>query len=402
MGFFFLLLLFGKYGNIPEIKHRGTFTMGGNLTLFKDTENEIQSEKVDLKLVGRQKLIKFSNSLFKELNKKFFSLHKEYLWDDKIEFKELFNGSSSFVLSNDYNDEEILKYKPTMGDIDIAIPEQFGTKLNMLLKTLEGKQVAPGVIYLGNNRDVLGKEGTQINSIFRFTDPVDYLVQVDFELLPFENNQPTEWSKFSHSSSFEDTKANIKAVFHKYLIRALVGSVSVRPDIVIATPASTPDNIKLSKAKNDTVARMLKFSVDKGCREALTPVLDTNGKIIEIDGKGVYKNIPTNQSDYKTSLIEIYKMIFGEESEPDVKKMWTFTGVLELCKQLTKDQKDLLALRFYELLWGLSPERAQELERDNPQLDVAIKGAAWDTFNKVFKTNIPNHEQRLEAYYKDY
>ena len=76
----------------------------------------------------------------------------------------------------------------------------------------------------------------------------------------------------------------VKAVHHKYLIRALVGGASVRDDIVIATPSSTPDNIKLTSSKSHALPRMLKFSVGKGIRIAYEPMLDDKGKIIEING----------------------------------------------------------------------------------------------------------------------
>ena len=163
-----------------------------------------------------------------------------------------------------------------------------------------------------------------------------------------------EWARFSHSSSFDDAKDGVKAVHHKYLIRALVGGVSIRPDIVIATSKSTYDNYKLTAAsKKGDVARMLKFSVDHGVRVAYAPLLDQDGNEVKDNGKTVYKEIPVASSDYKKTLVEIFKLVFNNEDSKDVDKLWTFRGVVELCnKYLSKQQQKDVAERYFALLWA--------------------------------------------------
>lgn len=382
--------------------------MGGNVIVKDVNGNDVPAVKVDLKAVGRSNVMKYAQDMFSALNTLHTAKFDEPLWKDTKVLKDslVFNGSSSFVLSDRYTDEEILKVKPTMGDIDIAIPMQRAETLFELLQKMHGKQITTGVEFVGMNRTTSSSLGTQINCVFKFLKPVEYLVQVDFEFLPFEEDgTPTEWARFSHSSSFDDAKDGVKAVHHKYLIRALVGGVSARPDIVIATPKSTWDNVKLNAAsKKGDVARMLKFSVDHGVRVAYEPMLGPDGKEITVDGKTVYKEIPTGNSDYKKTLVEIFKLVFNDEDSNDVNKLWTFRGVVELCqKYLSKQQQKDVAERYFALLWANKPQRAQELERGNPEEDLAVKSGGWNLFKKITGIKDPsNFEQILNDYYSEY
>jgi stringent starvation protein B len=229
--------------------------------------------------------------------------------------------------------------------------------------------------------------------------------QVDFEFLEFENNKPTEWAKFSHSSSFDDAKINVKAVHHKYLIRALIGAASIREDIVIATQSSTPENITLSANKTHLIPKMLKFSVGKGIRIAYEPLIDPKtGKVIVLDGKQVYKEIPTKNSTYETIVAEIYKLSFKQlnSRESDVKLFGSFIGVIELMKKfLSKNEIKNTYIRYVELIWGLKPQRAQELEFNNAELDFQIKFSGYQKFIKEF--GMKDESVKLaEEYYKDY
>lgn len=382
--------------------------MGGNVVVKDVNGVNVAAVKVDLKTVGRSNVIKLAQSLFSALNILHDAKYNVPLWKSDKVLKDalVFNGSSSFILSEKFTDQEILQFKPTMGDIDIAIPVERAETLFELLSKLHGKQVTNKVEFVGMNRTSSSSLGTQINCVFRFLDPVEYLVQVDFEFLPFEDSgNPTEWARFSHSSSFEDAKDGVKAVHHKYLIRALVGGVSIRPDIVIATNKSTYDNYKITAAsKKGDVARMLKFSVDHGVRVAYEPLLDREGNEIIDNGKVVYKEIPTSSSDYKKTLIEIFKLVFNEENSSDVNKLWTFRGVIELCKKyLNKQQQKDVAGRYFALLWADKPQRAQELERGNPELDLAVKSGGWNLFKKLTGIKDPaNFEQILQTYYEGY
>ena len=85
-------------------------------------------------------------------------------------------------------------------------------------------------------------------------------------------------------------------------------------------------------------------------------------------------------------------------------KLWTFRGVVELCnKYLSKPQQKDVAERYFALLWADKPQRAQELERGDPELDLAVKSGGWNLFKKLTGIKDPsNFEQILQTYYESY
>ena len=373
--------------------------MGGNVSVMSINDEEVQAQKVNLKEIGRGNFIKLSNNLFRSMNIMMTAKEGIKIWQDEkhLDDATVYNGSTSFIMSNLYTDDEILKVKPQAGDIDIAVPDTIKEPLFELLYSLRGRKVTKEVEFIGMNRTTADKLGTQINCVFKYLDK--FLVQIDFEFLPFEDCGPTEWARFSHSSSFSDAEAGVKAVHHKYLIRAMIGALSIREDIIIATPKSQWDKITVSK--KDTVARMLKFSVDHGVRIAYRPMIDLDGKTVSLDGKEVWQEIPTKDSNYKKTVTEIFSLAFKDGEKIDSSKLWTFVGVLTLMKKyLTKKQTQQCADRYFEMLWG---NQGQRLERDNPEEDADVKGSGWELFKKTLGVKDPNmFEERLTKYYMNY
>lgn len=381
--------------------------MGGNVIGLLKTGQQTMAEKVPLKLIGRQNFIQTVEKTLKAINKGFKNMHGYKIWEDESQIDDayVFNGSTSFVMDNRYNDDDIIPYKSSVGDIDLTIPEDYRQQLWEYLDSVEDKVIIPGVVYKGSNRPQYTPNMTQINSVFamQFGDRV-VNVQMDFEFVPFENGRASAWAKFAHSSSYEDALVGVKAVAHKYLLRALVGAASVNNDIVIATSKSTYDNVTLSKSKTHINPRMLKFSVDKGLRVAYEPLLDPNGNIVQYEGKSVFKEIPTSVSNFITDLPKIYKLVFNRAraNSADVAKMNSFISLLKLCKKrLSKDLLEKTHDRFIELLWADKPMRAQELESGNPELDREIKEKAYYTLIKEFGLK-DQSEALKDEYYKSY
>jgi len=379
--------------------------MGGNARAYlKSTGQYTQAEKIPLQKIGRNNFVKKITDLLKKINAEYYKKYKSKLWENEgiLQNGMAFNGSTSYIMNPKYNDFEIEKFKPTAGDLDIAVPEDCKLRLSVFLDNIEGKEIIKGVRYMGCNQNGLGD---QINAVFliKFSDEITVAAQVDFEFLPFENNSPTEWGKFSHSSSFEDQKEGVKAVFHKYMIRAIIGAMGTRTDIVIATKTSTPDNIKLSNSKVHQIPKMLKFSVQKGVRTAYEPIIDPKThEICMVNGKKVYKEIPTSASTFENSLKGIFALAFGtkEPSRAEMELFWSFKGVCQLMrKYLTKQQIDATVNRFEELIWGTSPQYAQEIEMTNPEWDYATKIAGYKKLVELL--HVKDKSKALAtAYYK--
>jgi hypothetical protein len=225
---------------------------------------------------------------------------------------------------------------------------------------------------------------------------------------------PTEFSKFGHSSTLEDLQAGIKAVLHKYLIRSVSYGVSMRPDVVLVTAKATPENWqKKIKSKQDD--SMVKFAVSSGVRLAYEPLLNVDGSpIMDERGNLVFKEIPTKESTYKKSLLEIFELLFNKTpSKEDLKNMWSFVGLVDLMrKYLNHKQIQLIIDRFVQLLWegkdkqGEWKNVAQELERDDPELDQQIKMAGVEYLRKYFpkevENSLKNYQKHIDNYYKHY
>ena len=189
--------------------------MGGNVTaLNKATGQQTRAQKIQIKDIGRAEFMKKFVEIFKAMNKQFKAKYKKPIWVDETHLVTgfAFNGSTSFIMDPSLSDEEVMKYKQSAGDIDLIIPHDLKEELWEYLDSMEGKDIIPGATYMGSNKLTPSSIGEQINSVIvvDFPNGQRCHAQVDFEFLPFENDAPTEWAKFSHSSSFADAKAGVK------------------------------------------------------------------------------------------------------------------------------------------------------------------------------------------------
>jgi hypothetical protein len=368
---------------------------GGNLVV-----NDVPAEKIDMTKSGRKEFVKLSLDLFKHINKLYKKKYKKPLWinEKNLDTGKMFNGSTSFIFSPSYKDEDILKHKTKSGDIDLIIPKEAGPNLWNLLESYKNKEIYPNVTYIGNNRTSDNKLGNQINSIFKmeFDNGYKVMAQVDFEMLEVsKEGEPDEFARFSHSSSFEDVTYGMKGVAHKYLIISMAGAATMKSNVYVVTNTSTPEKykIKVKAGKPMTEFTDAKFSVDKGLRFAYEK------QDWEIDGKPVYKEIPTSKSTYEQKLETIFTFLFGKKpSSKELKDMWSFVGLAKLMKKyLNKQQIKKTYDRMFERVWG---RMAQELERDNPELDYQIKDTMMKYLEDTFK--IKRDTKTVEAYYSKY
>lgn len=349
--------------------------MSISITTMLKNGTSTTSELIPVSNIGRAAFMSRVRDFLIELNKMFKQKTGTYIWHAETDIisGSIFNGTASFIMNPSLSDEDIASLNQTAGDIDVSVPEYLKSELWAFLKSLENKEVITGVRYVGCNSMSEEMVANQLSTIFVIDfDGVRCNCKVDFDFMPYLDGRPVEWYKFAASSSVEDAKLNLKSLHHKYLIRALISGASLRRDILVCTGSSTATNVSLSKSIEHMEPRMLSFSLSHGVRVAYEPLLDASGKQVRIGNKDVYKAVPTNKSDFITSVMGVFSVAFKNPNPTDFNKFTSFAGVVDLMKKyLTKDQIAKTVERYKELLWSPKPH-AVEVSNDQ-RLDYEIK-----------------------------
>jgi hypothetical protein len=364
---------------------------GGNARVIDRKTGKIiaRAEKIDLKKFKRSDIVDDIVNMLAVLNEKFEDAYDKKIWSnfEVVRSGKAFSGSTEFFFDLTIPDDEFVKHKPSVGDIDVIIPKNVSEDFEEFMPTIEGEKLLDDngayIKYLGQDR---ADFGTTWLAVFEYTNKnASVNFQIDFEYGDWDDKEesPSNWAKFSHNSSWEDISKGLKGVHHKYLLINLARALSKKDDIVIATPSSTPDKVKLvGGKKGDQTPRLLAFSVDRGLRIKYKQMEDDKGNPVEVDGKLVFQEIPTASSDYIKNVPDIYAYIFGEEpTSEDLKDFNSFVGLAKIIKK--KVSKENIEETFNFLLnEALFGKRAQILEKNNPELDAKVK---WAMVNKLYE-----------------
>lgn len=375
---------------------------GGNVHVFDKKGKEHAAQKMNMLAVKRSDVREDFLAFFLALNAMFHKRTGEKIWKDEnlIHSGHVFNGSSEAFFRKDISDEEFTGVKKSVGDIDVTVPHDLKKPVWEFLKAIQGKKITPVITYVGNNTPNYPEKKAQINALFKYKKgAVDINAQIDFEFLPYDaNHAPTDFSKFSHSSHWDDLKAGLKGVHHKFLVRALAGGGTTIKNAAVITSTG-----KISKSKDYANGISTgKFSVDRGMRnDAFVPHM-VDGSHAHVDGKPIYKAVDVSTSDYITDPHAIGKIIFPSASDAEIKTgMGSFLSLITLMKKhLPQDRIGATLDRMIELYWGV---KAQGFERNNPELDLQIKTSGWSLLQKAFTWYKPvGLESKLKLYYENY
>ena len=334
---------------------------GGNVQI-----GDKEAQQIDLRRINRNDIVPILNKALLAINSGYKRMFKTPLWSPELLASgEFLSGSSiHFFNLNKIPTDKFIAKKQLVGDIDTQVDINLSANVTKFLDAMTGKTLGPATL-------VGYKSGNdQCITLCSFDEPA-INIQIDLEFVDYENNKPSEWSAFSHSSEWADIEAGIKGVFHKYLLRSL-DAPSLRDVIILSGKKETP---KVVSSTN------LAFSVTHGLRTKLTPVMDGDQQR-EIDGLLVYKEIPTKDSVYATNLKEIARIFFSTDlSDQEMKQFWSFIGVLGLIKQYySSEVQAQIIMGFARILWG---KGAQMLYRDDPARDMAEKTTAFTTMTKT-------------------
>lgn len=165
-------------------------------------------DEINLNKIDRDYLVKKIYSFLKKLNNLF---KKEYHHDllPTID-SSLFSGSTTHLLDKTIPLEDLLKYKPIFGDLDLKYPEKYIQELLDVLNKYTGKPLGDGITIM----EVYASPGLKEQKhILVKVD--DLYLQFDFESLKdFEGRK----TSINFSSDWEDIKAGFKGKYHKYLL----------------------------------------------------------------------------------------------------------------------------------------------------------------------------------------
>lgn len=344
-------------------------TEGGNVQI-----GDVSAERIDLNKIDRTSITTRLTRVLQAINLLFKKKHGLPLWnEDLFKSKKFLSGSAYHFFDKAIPTKEFVQYKSTVGDLDTQVDKAQEKNIEEFLDGLKGYR-SGYVSFVGYK-----KSAGQFITLWAFSQP-KINIQIDLELVDFNEGKPTDWSQFSHSSDWKDIKEGIKGVFHKYLMRAFT-TKTLRDIIILKGKKEVPTK---------TTSTDLAFSVQQGLRVKIEPVIE-DGKHKTIDGLQVYKEIPTKSSTYINDLGIMFEILFGEKpSKVDLEMFNSFVGGLHLAKKyLSSAEQSKLILGFAFTLFGPG---AQGLYRGNPELDQKEKMAA---FGKMIDTLGASYDKHL-------
>jgi hypothetical protein len=358
---------------------------GGNAVI-----NNQEASYIDLEKINRSKIAKDIYDAIQTLNDKFKKEVGIPLWTDVLLSKRSFmSGSSLTFFDQSISDDEYVKYKKKVGDVDLQVDVQLQPKVRAFLEKNEnnrfGKCTLVGVKTAMGDTDI---------SIWRF-DEYDLNIQVDFEYVQYDaKGFPTEWSMFSRSSMWADMKQGIKGVAHKLMLRAL--------NYPHAKKFIRAAKTERSKEKEMT-DYLYAFSVSKGLRAKYAPVYDENDKQLYKNGLPVFRALETKDSKYETNLESLFTIYFGQKPSGQEKEQFkSFTGLIELTKKYYSSSKQSQVVDgFAKRLWDRK-SGAQGLYRGDPKRDFNEKTIMFDYIADQLGGSRKEHQTLIDEFYKNY
>jgi len=389
---------------------------GGNCPVISRETGEVldDADRIDTSKINRKQLQDQLINLFRVLNTKFKNKYGTAIWNnfDVITKNQAFNGSSKHFFDDEITDEEFREVKKSMGDVDVIIPHGHLKKLYDLLADEENQRMTKDFIYLGQNKPKF--YGHQINSVFQLQSP-KINVQIDFEGTEYTKNEytkkdePSEFAKFAHSSDWEDVRSNIKGYGHKILLVNIARAISKLKDALVITPNSPTEPVEDIRISNSASAKMptnLAFSVDHGIRIKYEPLKDSKGNLIKIDGKQVYRELPTDPNKYEKNIGAMFTLIFDRKPEGnDLKDFGSFSGIMRLFKSKNIDKKiieDTFISMLDKTFFGRGAQgidaKDKNVDRDVKMKIVNKMISEFDYLQKIFDSR----KEQIEKYYDNY
>ena len=288
----------------------------------------------------------------------------------------IFNGSSQFLMDPEKRGK-LVGVKNTFGDVDIIIPKTKLDELEKFLDTIDDNQpvwqktpknsITTAFQYVGRTKSYASIPD-QLVTLWYY-QPAGHVVQVDFEGDDMETDaqgfeKPSEWTKFSKDSPWEDLTVGIKGLAGALMLRALARGTSKLDNAVVLTGRGLKSVVAgATELKDSDISFNAQHTVPSkytlntggggaGIREAYKFV-----KTIPYKGKPVnaYRFVEAKETKPEERIMgvdKIFKVLFGKSPTPEEKAQFrSFQGQLRMMKQyLKKPAIDLSIQRFKEIL----------------------------------------------------
>jgi hypothetical protein len=359
---------------------------GGNVEI-ETPEGIASAQKIGLLKINRTEIVPLLIDGLNLINKAFEKRTGLPLWDEELFKSRKFLSGSAFHFFDlrKIGDEEFVKAKSTVGDIDLQVSGSMSTMVKDFLDDIKGKEFGP----LKN----IGYKptGGQYISLWNLSK-FQLNVQIDFELVAFDaNGKPTDWSQFSHGSAWEDLRVGVKGVFSKYLYGSLT-KPNTKKFILKAKTARGKDKIINSSE--------MSFSVSHGLRNKYIPNLTPDGIHVYEDDLPTYTELTTAQSNNIMDLAAIFTIFFGHQpAKNELDQMNSFVGTLQLIKQHLSNSTNEIADAFAWKLWGTG---AQGLYRGDGPRDLTEKMIAMKILCDELNCDINQFNDMIEEYYRKF
>ena len=309
-----------------------------------------------------------------------------------IENGFIFNGSSHYLM--DPKKFGVLsKYKDSFGDIDVIIPKQKLDTLEQFLDSCDDSQatwtptpknkIGKNFYYVGRTKSYASIPD-QLVTLWYYV-PAKQVVQIDFEgdemvLDPQGYEKPSEWTKFSKDSPWDDLTMGIKGLAGALMLRSLARAATVLPNAVVLTPGAVkrvqagatelgPKDVTIAAQHTVPSAYTLNTGGGgTGIRKAYQLVKKDmlfNGK--KVDAYRFVEATETKPEDRITDVGRIFEILFKKPAGPEERASFrSFQGLLKLMKKyLDKPAINLAMKRFVEILAGepLAPKEKAAIQK---------------------------------------
>ncbi|MFW6219636.1 MAG: hypothetical protein ACOC33_02205 [bacterium] len=322
-----------------------------------------------------------------ELDKSFYSEYKVYLWEDIEQKKKEYDIFSSYAHQIFNNSLNTLTDIETT-DINVQFPEDLTEKLISFLEKSIDKSFG--------QMKILSFSKEELSIILSTSSKFGNLIEnvtIVFEPTFWQNGKPVPSTIYADDADWNsDVPEEIKEDYYEYLLQSLIGTETLEK-ISIITPTG-----KVSDSEQIDNPKILGFSIEDGIKTRFYPNLNLDGDIKIAGGKKSFRTTNRPEQDVDTNLRNIYSVLFQElPSTSDIKKMKSFSGVLELISKLDKDVVDNILTRFSSYLWGDDAEiySGEKDESGINKEDLEIKMAIYNEFIK-YHPNVKYDDEYLD------